>query len=480
MTRDDIKWLYRCILGREPETEAVMDWMVQFFPTFADARRHLLMSEEFRLRQRSESGLIDSISALPDGTRRDYVLEKLILGDSPTVALPKMADDDGDAQAINLVEEIARRNRLNVLVGLGACGSVLKALLKASRADAAVAIHAVAVGPDATEPLDGFERAADDRRPRSLVSLPVAGEPLFEVLGTRGVAPDIVVLGADVPLAGLAGVAFEAVGQKGHVVLELGDPQRLAEARAFADTIQRDLIAVNDLGVISSLTWPIPIRYSPAPKRSVEKSGRLCVAAIVKNEARRVAGMLRSCAPVADGFVIVDTGSTDDTIDVIRSTLLDLAVPAELKQIAFKDFASARNAAIDAVDERFDWILMIDADEHLVEEDYGRLLELLNSDRDAWLLPRYNFVDADKHGEPAPYPDRQRRLFRNYADKRIRYFGAVHEVLIGVETWGIAPPNLEVLRGDAGGPHIHHMGQVERSTEEWEAKHAFYTRLGEL
>ncbi len=122
---------------------------------------------------------------------------------------------------------------------------------------------------------------------------------------------------------------------------------------------------------------------------------------------------------------------------------------------------------------------MIDADEHFVPEDYWRLNALLDAPFDAWQLPRYNFYDQAKSEAPKPYPDYQRRLFRNRQEKPIRFRGNVHEEPVNVETWGIAPASEAGPNGFVGGPHIHHMGQVNLSQERWQQKHDFYTRLGQ-
>ena len=223
-----------------------------------------------------------------------------------------------------------------------------------------------------------------------------------------------------------------------------------------------------------------PVRYRPDASTIPAAKSRtrtLALAAIVKDEEATIEYMLRSVLPTVDYAVVVDTGSRDGTC-VVAQRLLDAAnVPHAIERIDFVDFSQARNAALDAVPLDIDWSLMIDADEHLVAEDYWRLHALLDADVDGWQLPRFNFYDAAKVGAPRPYPDYQKRLIRNRSKEPIRFRGAVHEEPGQILTWGFAPASESGLDGYIGGPHIHHMGQVGLSVERWRDKHEFYMRL---
>ena len=69
----------------------------------------------------------------------------------------------------------------------------------------------------------------------------------------------------------------------------------------------------------------------------------LCM--IVKNEARRISAVLASYRPYIDTWTILDTGSTDGTLDLIRRELAD--IPGALHQEPFVDFATSRNRALE-------------------------------------------------------------------------------------------------------------------------------------
>jgi tetratricopeptide (TPR) repeat protein len=140
-------------------------------------------------------------------------------------------------------------------------------------------------------------------------------------------------------------------------------------------------------------------------------STRLSAALIVRDESRFIEPCLRSLAGIVDEIVVVDTGSTDDTIEKARR------FPIELHEFAWgDDFSAARNFAIEQA--RADWILYIDADERLEVPDLAALRQALADESKAgWRLrffPRVGWT---------PYAEL--RLFRN--DPRIRFKGVIHE-----------------------------------------------------
>jgi glycosyltransferase involved in cell wall biosynthesis len=86
----------------------------------------------------------------------------------------------------------------------------------------------------------------------------------------------------------------------------------------------------------------------------------VCLNMIVKNEARVIERCLRAALPFIDGWVIVDTGSTDGTQDLIRAILKDK--PGELHQRPWKNFGHNRSEAITLAEGKADFILLCDAD----------------------------------------------------------------------------------------------------------------------
>lgn len=91
---------------------------------------------------------------------------------------------------------------------------------------------------------------------------------------------------------------------------------------------------------------------------------RICLNMIVKNEAHVIARCLASVRPLIDRWVIVDTGSSDGTQDLIRRLLADVA--GELHERPWKDFGHNRSEAIELARGHGDYLFTIDADEVLL------------------------------------------------------------------------------------------------------------------
>ncbi|WP_244507475.1 glycosyltransferase [Methylobacterium phyllostachyos] len=85
---------------------------------------------------------------------------------------------------------------------------------------------------------------------------------------------------------------------------------------------------------------------------------------IVKNEAHVIRRCLNSVRPIIDHWIIVDTGSTDGTQDVIRAAMADM--PGKLVERPWVDFAHNRSEARRLARPHGNYSLIIDADDELV------------------------------------------------------------------------------------------------------------------
>lgn len=86
---------------------------------------------------------------------------------------------------------------------------------------------------------------------------------------------------------------------------------------------------------------------------------------IVKNESQVIRRCLNSVLPLIDYWVIVDTGSTDGTQDIIKNFMKDAGVAGEVHESPWVNFAHNRNEALELAKGKSDYILFIDADEVL-------------------------------------------------------------------------------------------------------------------
>lgn len=107
----------------------------------------------------------------------------------------------------------------------------------------------------------------------------------------------------------------------------------------------------------------------------------ICLNMIVKNESHVIRRCLASVKPLIDYWVIVDTGSTDKTQDIIKEFMKD--IPGKLYQRPWVNFAHNRNEALELAKNTSDYVLFIDADEQLViAENYINL----NLDKDFYYI----------------------------------------------------------------------------------------------
>lgn len=99
---------------------------------------------------------------------------------------------------------------------------------------------------------------------------------------------------------------------------------------------------------------------------------RLCLNMIVKNEGANIERCLVAAAPVISAWVICDTGSTDDTAELVEKIFRERGIPGELHHFPFANFEQARNEALDRARRSplaFDYLLLADADMELIVED---------------------------------------------------------------------------------------------------------------
>ena len=154
---------------------------------------------------------------------------------------------------------------------------------------------------------------------------------------------------------------------------------------------------------------------------------------IVKDESAFIEDCLRSLDPVVDEVIVVDTGSTDGTQDLVRKFK-----KAKLIEIVWEeDFAKARNVSLDHASG--EWILIIDADERLHPDDVDRLKKLVKwGTAQAYYIDIVNFPDDPDN----TVVSKRLGLFRRRPD--IRFESRIHEQV----DWSVARARLRVEYSD--------------------------------
>lgn len=96
---------------------------------------------------------------------------------------------------------------------------------------------------------------------------------------------------------------------------------------------------------------------------SVVPCPRLCLNMIVKNESKIIYRLLESVAQIIDCYCICDTGSTDDTIQLIEDFFTERGIPGKIPREPFRDFAHNRSFSLKQCEMMpADYILLLDAD----------------------------------------------------------------------------------------------------------------------
>jgi len=180
---------------------------------------------------------------------------------------------------------------------------------------------------------------------------------------------------------------------------------------------------------------------------------RLSLCMIVKDEEEMLPRCLAAAAPAVDEIVIVDTGSSDRTIEIARefgATVIERAWTGS--------FSEARNVSFDAATG--DWLMFLDADEVLVEEDVERLRALRGKTwREAFYLSEISWTGELGDGTAATHT--ALRVFR--ARPQYRFSGSLHEQI--AETLPLhIPERIEAT--DVRIEHFGYLGAVRDAKEK--------------
>jgi tetratricopeptide (TPR) repeat protein len=174
----------------------------------------------------------------------------------------------------------------------------------------------------------------------------------------------------------------------------------------------------------------------------------LSLSMIVRDEAERLERCLSSVAGFVDEMVLLDTGSTDDTVAIAErcgAVVHHLSWPG--------DFAPARNAALTHV--RGDWVLVLDADEVLTEQAREPLRQLM-ADPDLLLI---NLLRHELGAAQAPYSNVSRLFRRHPAISWSRRYHAMVDDSVAAELareprWRIADCLVPALLHDGYRPEL--------------------------
>lgn len=153
---------------------------------------------------------------------------------------------------------------------------------------------------------------------------------------------------------------------------------------------------------------------------------------IVKDEARSIEATIASVRPFVDRFLVLDTGSTDGTQDLVKKAMGDL--PGQLVEEPFVDFGTTRSRALELAGTETAFTLMLSGDETLVGGEALRAFCQASRDESG---PKHGAYHVQVHMGETVYD--QARLARS--DAGWRYVGVTHEYLGKEKT---PPPTIRV------------------------------------
>ena len=251
---------------------------------------------------------------------------------------------------------------------------------------------------------------------------------------SEGVAVRTFVAVADAALAILEGDPAEPVilnlaGIACYELWGLDAAQDLFRAARRLDRelpdVERNLQEVARRRSAGRRTRPLHAAVPGLARRARAVAGRarpatgltLSLCMIVRDEEQMLPRCLAAVAPAVDEIIVVDTGSTDATIEIARS------FGARVLEHAWTgSFAEARNVSFEAATG--DWVMYLDADEILVEEDANQLRALAGQTwREAFFIVETSYLS--ELGTGASMVNTAPRIFRNRPE--YRFEGRLHE-----------------------------------------------------
>lgn len=176
--------------------------------------------------------------------------------------------------------------------------------------------------------------------------------------------------------------------------------------------------------------------------------GCLSLCMIVKDEEKYIESCLKSVKEYVDEIIIVDTGSTDKTVEICKS------LGAQVFTFSWNgSFSDARNYGLELATG--DWILWLDADEEVDASDAKRLRDIFEYDALLLSIHLINYY-GNKPDPNNTFEIGCIRLFKN--NKGFKFVNKIHEMLNGDEVLNISGGNFAVKQTPI---KVYHYGYLD-------------------
>jgi glycosyltransferase involved in cell wall biosynthesis len=180
----------------------------------------------------------------------------------------------------------------------------------------------------------------------------------------------------------------------------------------------------------------------------------LCLNMIVKNESKIITRLLDSVSGIIDSYCICDTGSTDDTVDLITQYFESKNISGKVVFEPFKNFSHNRNVALKHCEGMSDYVIFLDADMVLKVNKFEKSM-LLDVDSFSILQGTEEFLYHNM------------RIVKN--NGMYSYYGVTHEYIN-------TPPDNKNINIEKDVLFIHDIGDGGAKSDKYDRDVALLTK----
>lgn len=185
---------------------------------------------------------------------------------------------------------------------------------------------------------------------------------------------------------------------------------------------------------------------------------KLLIAVLTKDEELNLPVCLRSTVQVDADVTVIDSGSTDTTVEIAREAGANVAFHE------FISFASQRNWVIDNLAGPYDWVLFLDADERLTAELAAELANL--PERNGATTPAGYYINREFWflGHPLRHGP--------YGNNRVMRLLDPRHARVDEQSRNLEYAAIDGVVGELDAPMIH---ENHRPLTDWVMKHDWYS-----
>jgi glycosyltransferase involved in cell wall biosynthesis len=168
------------------------------------------------------------------------------------------------------------------------------------------------------------------------------------------------------------------------------------------------------------------------------KNNLVGILIMVKNEEESIIVTLESVKKYFKNIIISDTGSTDNTVEVIKKFCIENSLNLYLNQTTFKSFPESRNEAIEFSENiKVQFLLIMDAGDefktNLTKNQFFKAITYISNDVNYGLVTRQCLEKNENNGNSVLQEHKDYRLIRNNSNCRYDLDIPVHEAFSNVD-----------------------------------------------